>query len=158
MTEDEMVGWYHRLNGHEVEQTSGDKWRTRKPGRTGRVGHNLVIEQQQATLPYFSPTFCPPVFVNYACNFLKLPGSYLHSFCACFSFCLLSFLPLFHWFLFSLKIYLDQVVLLLGSLPWHSSFPLTNVYLQSHLGKYSFQFEVFCMSLYHSNLSVCLPQ
>ena len=24
MTEDEMVGWYHRLNGHEVEQTSGD--------------------------------------------------------------------------------------------------------------------------------------
>jgi len=21
MTEDEMVGWYHRLNGHEFEQT-----------------------------------------------------------------------------------------------------------------------------------------
>ena len=22
-TEDEMVGWYHRLNGHEFEQTPG---------------------------------------------------------------------------------------------------------------------------------------
>ena len=22
MTEDEMVGWYHRLNGHEFEQAS----------------------------------------------------------------------------------------------------------------------------------------
>ena len=25
MTEDEMVGWYHRLNGHEFEQTLGDE-------------------------------------------------------------------------------------------------------------------------------------
>ena len=24
MTEDEMVGWYDRLNGHEFEQTPGD--------------------------------------------------------------------------------------------------------------------------------------
>ena len=24
MTEDEMVGWHHRLNGHELEQTRGD--------------------------------------------------------------------------------------------------------------------------------------
>ena len=24
MTEDEMVGWHHRLNGHECEQTLGD--------------------------------------------------------------------------------------------------------------------------------------
>ena len=23
-TEDEMVGWYHRLNGHEFEQSLGD--------------------------------------------------------------------------------------------------------------------------------------
>ena len=23
MTEDEMVGWYHPLNGHEIEQTPG---------------------------------------------------------------------------------------------------------------------------------------
>ena len=24
MTEDEMVGWYHRLNGHEFDQAPGD--------------------------------------------------------------------------------------------------------------------------------------
>ena len=24
MTEDEMVGWHHRLDGHEFEQTLGD--------------------------------------------------------------------------------------------------------------------------------------
>ena len=24
MTEDEMVGWHHPLNGHDFEQTSGD--------------------------------------------------------------------------------------------------------------------------------------
>ena len=24
MTEDEMVGWHHQLNGHELEQTWGD--------------------------------------------------------------------------------------------------------------------------------------
>ena len=24
MTEDEMVGWHHQLNGHESEQISGD--------------------------------------------------------------------------------------------------------------------------------------
>ena len=24
MTEDEMVGWHHRLNGHEFEPTPGD--------------------------------------------------------------------------------------------------------------------------------------
>ena len=24
MTEDEMVGWHHRLNGHEFEQTLGN--------------------------------------------------------------------------------------------------------------------------------------
>ena len=25
MTEDEMVGWHHRLNGQEFEQTPGDR-------------------------------------------------------------------------------------------------------------------------------------
>ena len=24
MTEDEMIGWHHRLNGHEFEQALGD--------------------------------------------------------------------------------------------------------------------------------------
>ena len=24
MTEDELVGWHHQINGHEFEQTQGD--------------------------------------------------------------------------------------------------------------------------------------
>ena len=43
-TEDEMIGWYHRLNGHEFEQTAGDGER-QKPGMlqsmgSQRVGHD----------------------------------------------------------------------------------------------------------------------
>ena len=48
MTEDEMVGWHHQLNGHEFEQTPGDG-----EGQgsltccsLGRVRHDLVTEQQ----------------------------------------------------------------------------------------------------------------
>ena len=50
MTEDEMVGWHHRLNGHEFEQTLGDS-----EGQGSmvccspwgcRVRHNLVTVQQ----------------------------------------------------------------------------------------------------------------
>ena len=51
MTEDEMVGWHHQLNGHESEQTPGDSggqgslvccssW-GRKESR-----HDLATEQQ----------------------------------------------------------------------------------------------------------------
>ena len=31
MTEDEMVGWHHQLNGDEFEQTSGDGEGQRSP-------------------------------------------------------------------------------------------------------------------------------
>ena len=48
MTEDEMVGWYHQLNGHEFEQTLGD---TEGQGSlacyshgVGSVGHDLATE------------------------------------------------------------------------------------------------------------------
>ena len=51
MTEDEMVGWYHRLNGHEFEQTPGD---SEEQGRLAcrspwglRVRHQWATEQQQ---------------------------------------------------------------------------------------------------------------
>ena len=51
MTEDEMVGWHHWLNGHEFEQTLGHT-----EGQVSlacsspwgcRVGHSLVTEPQQ---------------------------------------------------------------------------------------------------------------
>ena len=50
MTEEGMVGWPHRLNGHEFDQTVGDGERQESLaccspwGR--RVGHDLVTEQQ----------------------------------------------------------------------------------------------------------------
>ena len=45
MTENEMVGWHHQLNGHEFEQALGDCEEPRKPGMlqsmgSKRVGHN----------------------------------------------------------------------------------------------------------------------
>ena len=49
MTEDEMAGWHHRLNGHDFEQALGD---SEGQGSLAccslwgcRVRHNLVAEQ-----------------------------------------------------------------------------------------------------------------
>ena len=51
MTEDEVVGWHHQLNGHEFEQTLGD---SEGQGSLAccslcgrRVGHDLMTGQQQ---------------------------------------------------------------------------------------------------------------
>ena len=38
VTEDEMVGWYHQLNGHESEQTPGDS--------EGREARQLVMDRE----------------------------------------------------------------------------------------------------------------
>ena len=53
MTEDEMVGWHHRLNGHEFEQTLGDSGGQGSltccsPWGSQRVRHDLATEQQQS--------------------------------------------------------------------------------------------------------------
>ena len=45
MAEDEMVGWHHRLNRHEFEQTLGNGEGQGKPGvlqsmGSQRAGHN----------------------------------------------------------------------------------------------------------------------
>ena len=37
MTKDEMVGWHHRLNGHEFEQAPGDG-----EGQGGKPGNAAV--------------------------------------------------------------------------------------------------------------------
>ena len=48
MTEDEMVGWHHRLNGHDSEQTLGDsEGQGSLTMGSQRVGHNLGTEQEQ---------------------------------------------------------------------------------------------------------------
>ena len=49
MTEDEMVGWHHQLDGHEVWVNSRSWWWTGRPGvlrfmESQRVGHDWVTE------------------------------------------------------------------------------------------------------------------
>ena len=39
MTEDEMVGWHHRLDGHELEQTLGDSGGQRSLACCSPLGH-----------------------------------------------------------------------------------------------------------------------
>ena len=50
MTEDEMAGWHHRLNGHEFEQTlevsEGQGTLVCHSSQGCRVKHNLAIEQR----------------------------------------------------------------------------------------------------------------
>ena len=47
MTEDEMVGWHHQLNGHEFEQTLGDSERQRSLVCCSSQGHKELDMTQQ---------------------------------------------------------------------------------------------------------------
>ena len=42
MTEDEVVGWHHQLNGHKFEQTQGDDEGQGKPGMLQSMGLQRV--------------------------------------------------------------------------------------------------------------------
>ena len=52
--QNEMIGWHHQLNGHELEQTLGDSEGQRSLVSSSplglRVGHNLVTELQVSKL------------------------------------------------------------------------------------------------------------
>ena len=55
LTEDDMVLWHNKYNGHKFEANSKRQWRTGKPGMLQfmglqRVGDNLVTEQQQQSV------------------------------------------------------------------------------------------------------------
>ena len=55
-TEDEMVGWHHRLNGHEFEQASGDsegQGRLLQSMGSQRARHDWMTEQQQQYVSYY---------------------------------------------------------------------------------------------------------
>ena len=61
--EDEMVGWQHRLNGHEFKQDLGDGegqggLACCSPWHRSRVWHDLVTEQQQRQQPWSCPVMC----------------------------------------------------------------------------------------------------
>ena len=58
-TEDEMVGWHHKLNGREFEQTPGDSEGQRSLACCSPLGwkgvrYDLVTEQLQALKKYLS--------------------------------------------------------------------------------------------------------
>ena len=69
MTEDEMVGWHHQLNGHEFEQTQGDGegqgslaccslWGRKESDMTERLNNNKIptgfqISHVDYTWPWF---------------------------------------------------------------------------------------------------------
>ena len=46
-TEDEMVGWYHWLSGHEFWVNSGSWWGTGRPGVLGPWGHKELDTTEQ---------------------------------------------------------------------------------------------------------------
>ena len=49
MTGDEMVGWYHQLNGHGSEENPGDRDCLLQFTGSQRVGHILTSKQQSQT-------------------------------------------------------------------------------------------------------------
>ena len=53
MTEDEMVGWHHRLNGHEFEQALGDEGQ----GSLARVNFLGILSHEAfcSSSPNLSP-------------------------------------------------------------------------------------------------------
>ena len=64
MTEDELVGWHHWLNGHEFEQTPGDgerqgslacwnPWGHKELDMTGWLNYNRIVTEQISSLSWF---------------------------------------------------------------------------------------------------------
>ena len=48
MTENEMVGWHHRLNGHEFEQVPGDSEGQRRLACCSPWGHKELDMTEQS--------------------------------------------------------------------------------------------------------------
>ena len=96
-TEDEMVGWHHRLNGHEFWVNSGSWWWTGRPGvlqsmGLQRVGHDWATELTELTEGTASCSQTKESFISsefphhYTCPFLRsvsvtlsIPPASLHS-------------------------------------------------------------------------------
>ena len=52
MTEDEMVGWHHQLNGHEFEQTLGDSEGQGSLACSSPWGHKELYTTEQLNRTY----------------------------------------------------------------------------------------------------------
>ena len=56
MTEDEMVGWHHQLNGHEFEQALGDGEGQGSLACCSSWGHKELDTTEQRTTIYIHET------------------------------------------------------------------------------------------------------
>jgi len=65
-----MVGWYHRLNGHEFEQTPGDSggqgslaccrpWSRKELDTTWQLNNNIYVTKSRVCLQCRRPRFDP---------------------------------------------------------------------------------------------------
>ena len=65
MTEDEMAGWPHHLNGHEFEQTPGvgdgqgslvfcSPWGCKESDRTEQLNNEKVVKKNKSTEKKYS--------------------------------------------------------------------------------------------------------
>ena len=89
MTEDEMVGWHHWLNGHEFEQTPGDgegqgslvccsPWGHKELDTTEQLKNNNKVEKEQNwPLGYFPTNQCSLSFFSMAAGSHSLPCTFL---------------------------------------------------------------------------------
>ena len=66
MTEDEMVGRHHWLNGQEFEQTQEREWRTGKPGVHGVAKSHTWLSEQQEIMAENFPALQRQASSNYA--------------------------------------------------------------------------------------------
>ena len=65
MTEDEMAGWHHWLNGHEFEWNSGSWWWTGRPGVLWFMGPQSQTRLRDWTeLNWTESLFCLDTFCN----------------------------------------------------------------------------------------------
>ena len=78
--EDEMVGWYYRLSGHEFEQTLGDSERQGSLVSCSqwccRVRHNLVTELQYVIL-HLKNTLLQNIFTRISLSLSLLEKLYI---------------------------------------------------------------------------------
>ena len=92
MTEDEMAGWHHQLNGRWVWVNSGNWWWTGRPGvlrfmGLQRVGHEWATELNWIIISHQLVYFSSVEFLGFYCVYLLL-------FVCLFCFCFLHFISL----------------------------------------------------------------
>ena len=86
MTEDEMAGWHHQLDGHEFEWTPGvgdgqgglgccDSWGCKESDMTERLNWNLNDKIEISSLSALPEVLiCPSLFSNMSRSPLDLPS------------------------------------------------------------------------------------